>query len=125
MNTCPFCRGKTVDTHSPQDCLAHVKVRLREMTERRDALQDSLDNAKRQLGQKDAVIRKLRARNRETVAGWRTTLAARDVAWRKDLLEQRRAAEQANKALRVLRSAFERALGPSGGSSPAGGNIAR
>lgn len=47
MKTCPFCKGQTMLTHTPQECLAHMRKRLREMTERRDALQVSLDNAKR------------------------------------------------------------------------------
>lgn len=47
MTTCPFCRGQALTPHSPQECLSHTKVRLRDMTDRRDALQVSVDNLKR------------------------------------------------------------------------------
>ena len=47
MTKCPFCQGQTTQQHSAQDCLSHMRARLREMTERRDALQVSLDNHRR------------------------------------------------------------------------------
>lgn len=47
MNTCSFCKGPALTQHSPQECVMHYRVRLREMTERRDALQVSLDNQRR------------------------------------------------------------------------------
>jgi len=59
MNTCPFCKGLALTPHTAQECLAHVRQRLREMTERRDALQVALDNQRRLVGQKAQRIQQV------------------------------------------------------------------
>lgn len=59
MNTCPFCKGPALTQHTAQECLAHVRQRLREMTERRDALQISLDNQRRIVEQKAQRIQQV------------------------------------------------------------------
>lgn len=49
MTRCPFCHGSVQSgvPHVAQECLSHVKQRLRDMTDMRDALQRSLDAEKR------------------------------------------------------------------------------
>lgn len=74
MTKCPFCQGPTSEPHSAYDCLAHMRVRLREMTERRDALQVSLDNQRRSYdklrSRKQAIEQSLTA----TIAEYRAVI---------------------------------------------------
>lgn len=92
MKTCPFCKGQTMLTHTPQECLAHIRQRLRDMTDRRDALQVSLDNARRSQ-------EKLRARFEKRL---KSVKAECDRAHR-DLVVQRTLARKAIQIMRKLR----------------------
>lgn len=87
----PFCKGQTMLTHTPQECLAHTRQRLRDMTERRDALQVSLDNAKR-------AHEKLRARFSSRLT---SVESERDAAQRA-LVAQRSIARKAVQIMRKL-----------------------
>lgn len=57
---CPFCRGPRQEApHSPLECAMHYRQRLREMTERRDALQVALDNQRRLVAVKAQRIQQI------------------------------------------------------------------
>ena len=99
MTKCPFCQGQATTPHSAQDCLAHVRVRLREMTERRDALQISLDNQRR-------TADKYRDKARALKAALDEERARRGDEQRADRATARRALQ----ALRVIKRACEAAL---------------
>lgn len=92
MKTCPFCKGQTMLTHTPQDCLAHTRQRLRDMTDRRDALQMSVDNGKRSM-------EKLRARFKARL----TSVEAELDAAQRALVDQRSIARKAIQIMRELR----------------------